>query len=279
MHWMIRNVATVRIPGCLGWSIALFASTLREEESYARIKVELRIEPELSRSEVAVLLKSPFCGYCCLSTSFHSFSVILSRLDSTHQDLSGAVKVVDGKQEPVELHLSKVSLLFKFSNAYSPRPSKEIVAHCHYSPARLTVTDCFSQWLVSCLFPLLRIVGNLLALEFCWRSCDRFLDVFFLLEFKSGWKGIDFLCIRVISVDWLLWACKQGIIPCELPLRVDCIALVLGSFFLESYFSSRRLVLFCDGICLFPRRLLFNHSWESSAFSCGLLLQGITSVR
>jgi len=106
------------------------------------------------------------------------------------------------------------------------------VAYHHYSPARLTVTDCFSQWLVSCLpFLFSESLGICLRWNFVGEVATDFLDVFFLLEFKSGWKGIDFLCIRVISVDWLLWACKQGIIPCELPLRVDCIALVLGSFF------------------------------------------------
>jgi len=86
--------------------------------------------------EVAVLFKSPLCGDCCLSTSFHSFPVILSRLESTHQDLSGDVKVVDRGQELVELHLSKVGLFLQAPKAYSPRPPKEIVAHRHYSPAK-----------------------------------------------------------------------------------------------------------------------------------------------
>jgi len=46
------------------------------------------------------------------------------------------VKVVDRKQELVELHLSKVGLFLQAPKAYSPRPPKEIVAHRHYSPAR-----------------------------------------------------------------------------------------------------------------------------------------------
>jgi len=58
------------------------------------------------------------------------------------QDLSENVKSIDRGQELVKLHLSEVGLLFEFSNAYSTRPPKEIVALCHYSPARLIVTAC-----------------------------------------------------------------------------------------------------------------------------------------
>jgi len=157
----------VQIPDCLGHIIALIAFTLQEEENCARIKVELRTEPELSRSEVVVLLKSPHCGYCCLSTSFHSFSVILSRLERALQDLPKTLKLLIENRNSLSFTCPKLAYFSKFPKAYSPRPPKEIVAHRHYSPARLTVTDCFSQWLVSFLsFPLFRIIGNLFAIGF-----------------------------------------------------------------------------------------------------------------
>jgi len=69
--------------------------------------------------------------------SFYSFSKLLSRLDRVLQDLSKDAKSVNRKQEFIELHLSKVGLFFDFSLAYFPRPPKEIVAHCHYSSAKL----------------------------------------------------------------------------------------------------------------------------------------------
>jgi len=94
---------------------------------------------ELSRFD---LFKSLICSNHCQLTSFHSFPVILSQLERSLQDLSKDIKSVNRGQELIELHLSKVGLPFKFSQAYSPRPPKEIVAHCHYSPAILTVTDC-----------------------------------------------------------------------------------------------------------------------------------------
>jgi len=53
------------------------------------------------------------------------------------QDLSEYIKSVNRGQEFIELHLSRVGLLFEFSQAYFPRPPKEIVAHCHYSPANM----------------------------------------------------------------------------------------------------------------------------------------------
>ncbi len=61
--------------------------------------------------------------------------MILSWLERSFQDHSEAVKSIDRGQELIEFHLSEVSLLFDFSKAYFPRPPKEIVAHCHYSPA------------------------------------------------------------------------------------------------------------------------------------------------
>jgi len=68
--------------------------------------------------------------------SFYSFPEILSWLEKALQDLLFEnIKRVDRGQELIELHLSKVGLLFKFSQAYSPRPPMEIVALCHYSPA------------------------------------------------------------------------------------------------------------------------------------------------
>jgi len=73
---------------------------------------------------------------------FHSFLMIVSRLERSFQDLSDDINSIDRGQGLIEFHLSKVGLLFKFSKAYSPRPPKEIVAHCHYSPARLTVRAC-----------------------------------------------------------------------------------------------------------------------------------------
>jgi len=96
------------------------------------------MELELSRSEVAVLPKSHLCGYCCCLASFHSFSVILSRLERAFQDLSEDVKSIDRQQELVKFHLSEVSLFLQAPKAYSPRPPKEIVAHCHYSPAKFS---------------------------------------------------------------------------------------------------------------------------------------------
>jgi len=69
---------------------------------------------------------------------FLLFPAILSQLERALQDLSKDVKSVDRGQELIELHLSKVGLLFNFSLAYSPRPPKEIVAHHHYSPANDT---------------------------------------------------------------------------------------------------------------------------------------------
>jgi len=89
-----------------------------------------------------VFLKNPLCSNRRHSTSFYSFPEILSRLERALQDLSKDVKSVDRGQELIELHLSKVGLLFDFSLAYSPRPPKEIVALRHYSSARLTVTAC-----------------------------------------------------------------------------------------------------------------------------------------
>ena len=118
--------------------------------------------------------------------------MILSRLASTHQDLSGNVKVVDREQELVELHLSKFGLFLQVPKAYSPRPPKEIVAHCHYSPARLTVTDCFSQWLVSFLsFPLFRISGYLFAVGFFVVGVAT--DIF-LFPWNSRVVGRELIC-------------------------------------------------------------------------------------
>jgi len=189
---MIRNIATVQIPSCLGYIIALSTSTLWELSFCARVKVELQTEPELSRSEVVVLLKSPLCGYCCCSTSLHSFSsVILSQLESTHQDLSGDVKVVDRGQELVELHLSKVGLLFEFSQAYSPRPPKEIVALCHYSPARLTVTACSTSGWVP--LSIVKLVWSPKS----QKNIDHLLACFHLV-FPSFFSFFSRLC------DWLV---------------------------------------------------------------------------
>jgi len=61
---------------------------------------------------------------------------MFSLLESSLQDLSNNIKSIDRGQELIELHLFEVGLLFKFSQAYSPRPPKEIVTLCHYSPAR-----------------------------------------------------------------------------------------------------------------------------------------------
>jgi len=70
------------------------------------------------------------------------FPEILSQLERALQDLFEDIQSINRGQELIKLHLSKVGLLFDFSQAYSPRPPKEIVAHHHYSPARLTVTAC-----------------------------------------------------------------------------------------------------------------------------------------
>jgi len=139
----------VWVSGCLGQIIALFASTLWELSIHARIKRKLWIvAAELSRSEVAVFFKNPLHSNGCHSTSFYSFPVILSQFRRAHQDLIEDIKVVDREQELTDFPLSKVGLFFEFSQAYSPRPPKEIVAHHHYSPARLTVTGCStSGWL------------------------------------------------------------------------------------------------------------------------------------
>jgi len=63
------------------------------------------------------------------------------------QHLSGDIKVVDRGQELVKFHLSKVGLFLQVPKAYSPRPPKEIVAHCHYSPANseYTTKDDFCE--------------------------------------------------------------------------------------------------------------------------------------
>jgi len=84
-----------------------------------------------------VFLKNPLRSNHCRSTSFYYFPVILSRLESALQKLCEDVKSVDREQELIELHLSKVGLLFEFSKAYPPRPPKEIVAHRHYSSAKM----------------------------------------------------------------------------------------------------------------------------------------------
>jgi len=103
---------------------------------------------ELSRFEAVVFLKNPLHSSHCCSTSFHSFPVILSWLERSFQELSADTKSIDRGQELIELHLSKVGLVFEFSKACSPRPPREIVAHCHYSPARLTVIACStSGWI------------------------------------------------------------------------------------------------------------------------------------
>jgi len=60
--------------------------------------------------------------------------MILLWLERSRYVLSEDIKIADRGQELIELHLSKVDLLFEFSQAYSPRPPKEIVALCHYSP-------------------------------------------------------------------------------------------------------------------------------------------------
>jgi len=77
--------------------------------------------------------------------------MVFSRLKRSLQDLFEDIKSIDRKQELIELHLSKVSLLFKFFQVYSPRPPKEIVALCHYFPARLAVTACTFKWLTAIL--------------------------------------------------------------------------------------------------------------------------------
>jgi len=125
----------VWVSGCLGQIIALFAFTLRELSFCSRIKRKLRIAMELSRFEVAILLKNPLHSDYYRSSIFHSLPVILSRFERSLQDLSKDIKSVDRGQKHIELHLSKVGLSFEFSQAYSPRPPKEIVAHCHYSAA------------------------------------------------------------------------------------------------------------------------------------------------
>jgi len=121
---MIRNVATVQIPGCLGHIIALIASTLQEEAIYAKLKVELRIAAELSRFEVAVFLKNPVRSNRCRSTSFHYFPVIRLRLERSVQDLSEDVKSVDRGQELIGFHLSEVGQLFEFSQGLLPKASQ-----------------------------------------------------------------------------------------------------------------------------------------------------------
>jgi len=71
-----------------------------------------------------------------LLNEFSLFLVILSWLERSHQDLSEDVKSIVRKQELIKLNLSEVGLLLEFSKAYSPRSPKEIVALCHYSPAK-----------------------------------------------------------------------------------------------------------------------------------------------
>jgi len=62
----------------------------------------------------------------------------------------------------MELHLSEVGLLFKFSKAYSPRPPKEIVAHCHHSPA--TWHGCYCFFVVVLVLAVLLLVLVVAAL-------------------------------------------------------------------------------------------------------------------
>ena len=163
---------------------------------------------EISVSKVAVLLKKPLRSNRSRSTSFYSFPEILSRLERALQDLSRDIRFTDRSPDLIDRRLPEVGLFFDFSLAYPSRPPKEIVAYRHYSPARLTVTDCFSQWLVSCLpFLFSESLGICLRWNFVGKVVTDFLGVFFLLEFKSGWKGIDLLCIRVISVD-----CCSGLV-------------------------------------------------------------------
>ena len=134
---------------------------------------------------------------------------------------------------------------------------------------------------------------------FCCWSCDGYF--FFSLGIQEWLEG-NWFTLRQGNLSWLLlWACKQGIkcsdtksgswlvlwfthpssaldvcTPSELPLQVDCIALLLGRSFTPGVlFLKPKTQYFGDGIYLFPRRLLFNHLWESSAFNCGLLLQDI----
>jgi len=107
-----------------------------------------------------------------LLNEFSLFLVILSWLERSHQDLSEDVKSIVRKQELIKLNLSEVGLLLEFSKAYSPRSPKEVVAHRHYSPARLTVTACSTSGWVH--FYYIRLVRNLK----CWKNIDHLLACF-----------------------------------------------------------------------------------------------------
>jgi len=146
---------------------------------------------EISISKVAVLLKKPLRSNRRRSTSFYSFQEILSRLERALQDLSRDIRFTDrAPPEFIDRRLPEVGLFFDFSLAYPSRPPKEIVAYRHYSPARLTVTDCFSQWLVSCLpFLFSEPLGICLHWNFVGEVATDFLDVFFSVGFQEWLEG------------------------------------------------------------------------------------------
>jgi len=78
--------------------------------------------------------------------------VILSWLERSLQDLFKDIKSIDRRQKLIKFHLSKVGLLFEFSQAYSPRPPKEIVTLHNYSPASI------KSYAMLCLLLLLLLV-------------------------------------------------------------------------------------------------------------------------